>query len=209
MWMSFKSTVPFALKIFVGGVNAISGASALETEAAMLARLQTHGNPKKSNQDYLVTPKQALIDGIALADGTVRQFVAMPVDSGYSVEAQVTGEESVRGIQFEVTPSKYSPPPPDPLTFPRHGGGTYVEGEPQIVVESLMGGTLLVNVLLSDTVDNVKSKIWEMECIPPDLQRLIYAGRQLEDGKAIFLLRVDPSTDIHQAGHSPSTTSDL
>lgn len=58
----------------------------------------------KSIQDYLVVPDQPWIDGIATSAGKVRQFVAMPIGTGYSVEAQMTGEEVTGGIQFEVIP---------------------------------------------------------------------------------------------------------
>lgn len=46
---------------------------------------------KKSIQDYIVTPSQMWLDGIASTDRTMRQFVAMPMGSGYSAEAQITG----------------------------------------------------------------------------------------------------------------------
>lgn len=49
-------------------------------------------------------PDQKWIDGIAINAGKVRQFVAMPMGTGYSVEAQMTGEEVTGGIQFEFTP---------------------------------------------------------------------------------------------------------
>lgn len=103
MWIKFSAKEPFALKIYVGGVNAISGVPIKEKPEAMMKRLQLSDKVK---QDYVVLPDQPWLDGIASDDGRIRQFVAMPKGSGYSVEAQVTGEEKIDGMQFELTPIK-------------------------------------------------------------------------------------------------------
>jgi hypothetical protein len=107
MWIRFSSKEPFALKIYVGGVNAISGIPINETPEAMMKRLKLGGKVK---QDYVVLPEQPWLDGIASEDGNIRQFVAMPKGSGYSVEAQITGEEKIGGLQFELTPVKRTCP---------------------------------------------------------------------------------------------------
>ncbi|KAF4961782.1 hypothetical protein FSARC_10078 [Fusarium sarcochroum] len=102
MWIKFQSKKKYAIKIFVGGINAVSGEPAVPNAATALRRRNIL-KQGRSIQDYIVVPEQEWLDGVAVEAGNVRQFVAVPFGTGYSVEAQMTGEEVTAGIQFEIT----------------------------------------------------------------------------------------------------------
>src|ERR1051325_8483174 len=101
LWLNFdgkyvsnrETSYPFAIKVATGKVNAATG----ELWKSGLSR-----NP----QNYLVIPGQPWLDGYCVEKGIIRQFVAMPLGEGFSVEEQVTGEAEFGGMQIEVFPMR-------------------------------------------------------------------------------------------------------
>ncbi|MEU0374172.1 hypothetical protein ABZ070_28745, partial [Streptomyces sp. NPDC006283] len=90
MWLSFAgSTEPAALQVGVGKVCAVSGEP-------------WRGKLTRKPQNYVVLPRQPWLDGINSGKGTVRQFVAVPLGVGATVEGQVTGEETWGGVQLQA-----------------------------------------------------------------------------------------------------------
>ena len=89
MWLNFDSDEPAALQVGVGKVCAVSGEPWTE-------KLANHP------QNYVALPEQPWLDGINAGEGFIRQFVAVPLGSGATVEGQVTGVEEHGGVQLRA-----------------------------------------------------------------------------------------------------------
>jgi len=105
MWLCFGDggwgefggggSYPFAIKVATGKIDAVTG----EGWSDGIGR---------SPQNYMVSPEQPWLDGYCVEEGIIRQFVAMPLGSGYSAEEQITGEAEHGGLQIIAYPMKAS-----------------------------------------------------------------------------------------------------
>lgn len=101
LWINFSGDYdrergvryPFAVKIAAGKRSALTGKAWVQA---------------LKEKDYAVLPEQPWIDGFVVEEGVIRQFVAVPLGMGLTVESQLSGKEVFGGIQLEAYPMKLS-----------------------------------------------------------------------------------------------------
>jgi hypothetical protein len=106
LWIAFAAAAwkPNAVQVAVGGINVVSGGRWEERLAS-------------DPQNYVVCPGQPWLDGIHAGAGHIRQFVALPLGLGRTVEGQLRGREETGGIQirvYEPKPGIFPDRPPEP-----------------------------------------------------------------------------------------------